>query len=155
MNTPTTIFRSLIIRLGIYLSAVVVAYLLASVTATQSVISSLGSMGVDVSFADRITMTLQDIAGMSDLFLPMVAFALLAAFMASALICRWWGRWRIPIYMLAGAVALVMIHLTLNLAFAVTPIAVARTSTGLLLQAISGAAGGFTYLYLISRQTSP
>jgi len=154
MNARIAIIRSLMTRLGIYLLAVAVAYVLASLTATQSVISSLDRMGVDVSFAGRISMTLQDIAGMSNLLLPMVAFALLAAFLVSALLCHWWGQWRIPLYVLAGAVALVMIHLTLNLAFGVTPIAVARTGGGLLLQAMAGAVGGFTYLYLMSRQKS-
>ena len=54
---------------------------------------------------------------------------------------------------LAGAVGLVAIHLLLHLAFGVTPIAIARSTGGLLLQALAGAVGGFTYLFLISRQS--
>lgn len=148
MNNWQIITRFLTIRLAIYLAAVVVAYLLASVAATQSVVSSLAAMGVDLDFAERVDMTLNDIAGMAGMFLPMVAFGLLIAFMAAALVCRYWAGWRVPLYILAGATALVCIHLGLNLAFGITPVAVARTSGGLATQALAGAAGGLTYVAL-------
>jgi hypothetical protein len=139
-------------RLLAWLLAVAVAYVLASVTATQSVIGSLARMGVDVPFGDRLAMTLQDLAGMANMFLPMVAFALLVAFMTAALLCRRLGRWRLALYALAGATALVMIHVVLQLAFGLTPIAVARTAGGLAMQGLAGAAGGICYILLVRRQ---
>ena len=139
-------------RLLIWLLAVVVTYVLASLTATQAVIAELAGMGVVVPPADRAVMSLQDILGMANMFLPMVAFALLVAFMTAALLSRWLSRWRLPLYLLAGAVAVVCIHLGLHLAFGITPVAIARSGFGLLLQALAGAAGGFTYLALIRRQ---
>jgi hypothetical protein len=148
MNNWLVIIRFLGTRLAIYLSAVAVAYLLASVTATQSVISSLSGMGVNLGFTERAAMTLRDIRGMAGMFLPMVAFGLLIAFMATALICRYLGQWRLPLYIIAGATALVCIHLALNLAFSITPVAIARTPGGLLLQGIAGAGGGLTYVFL-------
>jgi len=151
MNNWLSIIRFLGIRLAIYLAAVVAAYLLASVMATQSVISSLSDMGVDVSFTERAAMTLQDIGGMAGMFLPMIAFGLLIAFMAVGLICHYWNHWRTPLYIIAGAAALVCVHLALNLAFGITPVAIARTVTGLGLQAIAGAFGGYTYIYLSGR----
>jgi len=151
MNNWLSIIRFLGIRLAIYLAAVVVAYLLASVVATQSVVSSLSGMGVDLSFAERATMTLRDIGGMAGMFLPMIAFGLLIAFMATALICHYWNQWRTPLYIIAGAAALVCVHLALNLAFCITPVAIARTTTGLGLQALAGAVGGYTYVYLSGR----
>jgi hypothetical protein len=151
MNNWLALIRFLGTRLAIYLSAVVVTYLLASITATQSVVSSLSGMGVALGFGERIAMTLQDISGMAGMFLPMVAFGLLIAFMIAALICRYRGQWRFPLYILAGATALVGIHLALNLAFGITPVAIARTTGGLLLQAVAGAAGGLTYV-LLSRK---
>ena len=151
MNNWLSIIRFLAIRLAIYLSAVVVAYLLASIMATQSVISSLSGMGVDLSFAERATMTLHDIGGMAGMFLPMIAFGLLIAFMATALICHYWNQWRTPLYIIAGAAALVCVHLALNLAFGITPVAIARTTTGLGLQALAGAVGGYAYVYLSGR----
>jgi len=148
MNQWIPLIRFLGKRLAIYLSAVVATYLLAAVTATQSVVSSLAGMGVELSLDQRLSMTLTDIAGMAGMFLPMVAFGLLVAFMATALICRYMNRWRIPLYVIAGAAAVVCIHLLLHLAFGITPVAVARTAGGLVLQAIAGAVGGLTYVLL-------
>lgn len=100
--------------------------------------------------ADRLAMSLRDIAGMAPMFLPMVAFALLVAFMTAALLGRWLRRWRLPLYLLAGATGLVCIHLGLHLAFGITPVAIARSGAGLLVQGIAGGVGGLTYLALIS-----
>ncbi|MEE4218099.1 MAG: hypothetical protein V2I48_10850 [Xanthomonadales bacterium] len=135
-------------KLGIYLAAVLTAYLLASASATQSVVASLSSMGVPVGLGDRVVMTLGDVVGMAGMFLPLVAFALLVAFLFTALLCRWLGRWRTPLYLLAGATALVAMHLAMNLAFDLTPVAIARSTFGLLVQGAAGAAGGFVYVRL-------
>ena len=134
-------------KLAAYLLAVIVAYTLASITATQSVIARLAEMGIDVNFADRLRMTLHDIAGMAGMFLPMIAAAFLAAFLMAALICRLLGRRPIALYILAGAVALIAIHLILNLAVGITPVAIARTMGGLLIQGLAGAVGAYLYPY--------
>jgi len=152
LETWLSTIRFLAKRLAAYLAAVAVAYLVASVTSTQAVIASLDSMGVDVGMGDRLAMSLRDISGMAPMFLPMVAFALLIAFMTVALLCRWLRRWRLPLYLLAGATGLICIHLGLHLAFGITPVAIARSGVGLLLQGIAGAIGGFVYLALITRQ---
>ena len=135
-------------KLGIYLSAVLAAYILASASATQHVVASLSSMGVAVSPADRLSMTLHDFLGMSASLLPLVAFGLLAAFLVTALLCRWLGRWRTPLYVLAGATALVAIHALMNLALGLTPVAIGRSAGGLLVQGLAGAAGGYVYIRL-------
>ena len=152
LQRDIAMMRFLITRLGVYLLAVIVGYILATIIATQSVVSSLAGMGVDVGFSDRLIMTLKDIAGMAALFLPMIAFAYLAAFLIAAMLCHWWALWRTPIYIAAGAAAVITIHLTLNLAFNVTPIAVARTTGGLLLQGLAGAVGGYLYILLTPRK---
>jgi hypothetical protein len=151
LETWLSTIRFLAKRLAAYLSAVAVAYLLASVTATQAVIASLGGMGVEVGMADRLAMSLRDIPGMAPMFLPMIAFALLIAFMTVALLSRWLRRWRLPLYLLAGATGLICIHVGLHLAFGITPVAIARTGAGLLVQGIAGALGGLVYLALIKR----
>ena len=151
-NRASTIYF-LARRLGAWLLAVAVAYVLASLAASQSVIGSLAAMGIDVPAGDQLEMMLRDILGMADMFLPMVAFALLMAFMTAALLCRWLARWRIPLYAVAGAVAVMTIHLVLHLAFGLTPIASARTTGGLALQGVAGAAGGLCYVLLVRRQS--
>lgn len=154
MNETRSIFKLLTVKLGIYLAAVLTAYVLAAITATQSVVSRLSGMGVDMSLAERLAMTLRDLAGMAGMFLPLIAFGFLAAFLFTALLCRWWGRWRVLLYIIAGAVALAAIHLALNFAFEITPVAIARSYFGLLVQALAGAAGGFTYVLLSQRFAS-
>ena len=152
-KTQSTV-RFLSVRLGIYLAAVAIAYALASLTATQAVVSRLAAMGVSVGWSERLDMSLRDLAGLAPLFLPMVAFALLVAFLGAALLCRYLPRWRYAVYFVAGASALVMIHLTLELAFGLTPIAVARTAGGLALQALAGGIGACAYRYLVRRAAS-
>ena len=148
MNQNLSIPSLLLRRLLVYLLAVGVAYGLAVAMATQSVIASLAAMGIPVSPGERLSMTVQDLAGMAPMFLPMVAFGLLCAFMTAALLCRWRAAWRIPLYVLAGAAGIVTIHLLLHLAFQITPVAAARSPGGLLLQALAGAVGGLVYISL-------
>ncbi len=152
MDSRTATIYFLARRLGAWLLAVAAAYLIASITATQAVVVELGHMGVDVPPGERALMTGKDILGMASTLLPMIAFALLVAFMAAALCCRWLERWQVAVYALAGASGLITIHLTLNLALGLTPVAIARSVGGLMLQGLAGGIGGFTYILLIRRQ---
>lgn len=145
------LIKMLLKRLGAYLLSIVVGYALATVVATQFVVASLREMGVEVGLAERLGMTLQDLQGMAGMFMPMVAFGYLVAFLAAGLICRWKPAWRTPLYVLAGAVAFITIHVSLNLAFGVHPIAVGRGIGGLLLQGVAGAAGGWVFARLMQR----
>ena len=138
-------------KLGIYLAAVFTAYLLAVAAATQHVAGQLAAMGVETGLGQRLEMTLIDVAGMAGMFLPIIAFGLLIAFLVTALLCRWLPRHRTELYVLAGATALLCIHLTLHQALGLTPVAAARTWIGLLFQGIAGAAGGFVYISLNRR----
>lgn len=154
MDNRTATISFLARRLAAWLTAVAAAYLMASVTATQAVVTELDRMGVAVPLGERAAMTGRDILGLAGTFLPMVAFALLVAFMAAALLCRWLERWQVVLYALAGAAGLITIHLALNLALGLTPVAIARTHGGLLLQGLAGAVGGLCYILLIRRQSA-
>ena len=157
MEHRLSTLRFLAGRLAAWLGAVAIAYLLAAVSATQVVVARLQGMGVAVPFAERVGMSLQDLAGMAAMFLPMIAFALLAAFLCAALLWRWLGRWfprgRPVLYFVAGAAALVTIHQSLHLAFGITPIAAARSAGGLALQGLAGGVGGLLYPFLARRFT--
>jgi hypothetical protein len=133
-------------RIGTFLLALVTAWLLASLTATQSVISSLRSMGVDISLAESLDMMARDIVALAGTFLPLIAGGYLVAFLVAWMLCLWWPRWRTVLYILAGGAALVVIHLSLKLAFGITPIAIGRTTGGLVVQGLAGAVGGYIYI---------
>jgi hypothetical protein len=138
-------------RLGVYLLAVVTAYVLAAVAATQSVVSSLLSMGLDVGLPTRLEMTIRDLWGMAGTLLPMIAAGYLVAFLVVGLLLYWRARWRTALYVAAGAAALIAIHLTLHFAFGITPVAIARTVPGLLVQGVAGAVGGYVFSSLSLR----
>jgi hypothetical protein len=138
-------------KLAIYLAAVLTTYLLATAAASLHVASRLASMGVTLDLAGRLSMILQDIAGMAGMFLPLIALALLIAFVVTALLVYLLRRGRIPLYVLAGAAAMLALHFTMNAVFGLTAVAVARSAGGLLTQALAGAVGGFVYVCLNRR----
>ena len=138
-------------KLGIYLSAVLLTYVLASVSATQHVVARLSDMGLSLDLGERLLMTAHDLGGMAGMFLPLIAFGFLAAFLVTALLHYWLKRGQTVLYVLAGATALVAIHTLLNLAFNITPVAIARNPGGMLIQGLCGAAGGYLYIFLNRR----
>jgi hypothetical protein len=135
-------------RIGAFVVALAVTYVLAVISASQHVAGSLESMGVDVDFGTRLGMIGHDLGGMATSFLPMVAVGLLIGFLVAGLLNRWLPDWRFVLYGLAGAVAMATIHLALNAAFDITPVAVARSGFGLGMQMLTGAVGGYLFARL-------
>lgn len=132
-------------RIGWFLLAVAVTYVLAVVSASQHVAASLESMGARVDFGTRLAMIGHDLVGMAGSFLPMVAVGFLVAFLVAGFLARRLPLWRPLLYALAGGVAIVTVHLALHAAFGITPVAVARTAGGLAVQGLAGAVGGYLY----------
>jgi hypothetical protein len=141
-------------NIGAWLLAVLVTYATAALAATQSVIARLADMGVAVSLADRLRTTGQDLVGMAPMFAPMIAVAFLVAFPIAALVLRWRPHWRWFGYPLAGGVALLVLHLALEAALNIVPVAVARTVLGLAVQVVCGALGGWVFLRLSPAPTT-
>jgi len=138
-------------RVGAFLSAVLVSYVLAAIAATQSVLARLPEMGVPVTFAQRISVTAHDLTGMASSYLPLIAVALLIAFLVTALVGKYLSVSRTALYMLAGGVAVVCIHLGLEAAFGIAPVAATRTVLGLLVQGLAGAVGGYAFARISSK----
>jgi len=136
---------SVIRVLARYVLAVLVAYSLASLFSTQSVVANLGNLGVTLTWLERLRMGLQDLAGMGGIFLPVIA----TAFALALPVASWLGRkrpaWRKLLFALAGAVGLIAVHLSLQAAFDIIPIAGARSALGLCAQALAGAIGGYIF----------
>ena len=132
-------------RIGSFVLAVAVTYLLAVISASQHVAASLESMGAEVDLGTRLQMIVHDLGGMATSFLPMLVIGFVIAFLVAALLLRWLPRYRYLLYGLAGAAAVATIHLALQAAFDITPVAVARSTGGLIVQALCGAVGGYLY----------
>lgn len=131
--------------LAAYSWAVLVAYILAVIFATQFVVASLIGMGVDVSWAQRLEMSFRDIVGMTSIFLPLVAIGFLIALGAAGILSRRNRSRRTVLFALAGAIAMIAIHMALKHTFDISLIAVARSLVGLFSQALAGAVGGYCY----------
>jgi len=133
---------SVIRILGGYIIAVLVTYTLASLFSTASVVASLYDMDIPVSPLQFLRMSLKDLAGMAGAFLPMIAVAFAIALPVAAWLGRRQPAWRIAWFALAGATALITVHVSLEAAFDIILVAGARSSLGLIAQALSGVAGG-------------
>ncbi len=131
--------------LSAYLAAVITAYATATIAHTQWVLWSLGRMGVSVGVGDRLAATGHDLLGMAGSYLPIIAVGLAIAFPVGALAARALPRLRWLAYPLAGGVALLAIHVILHQLLEVTPIAAARTTLGLTVQAMCGVLGGWVF----------
>ena len=129
-------------------AAVLASYALACFAATQSVVGRLGDMGIPVSLAERLQMSGQDLLGMAGLFLPLIAVGLLLAFLVAGFLGRRSPQRRTVLFILAGAMAMISIHLALQWSFDITLVAVARSPLGLLSQALAGAAAGYLFTRL-------
>jgi hypothetical protein len=133
-----------------YAIAVLTTYVLASLCSTQSVVASLAGMGIALTWTERLHMSGHDLLGLTGSFLPLTA----AGFAIALPVASWLGRrrpaWRRILLALAGATAVIAIHLALRAAFGITPMAGARSLPGLITQALTGATGG--YVFAVSRR---
>ncbi len=137
---------------GAFFAAVVVAYLLGAIVSTQTILQNVVAMEVPVGWGDRIGATLHDLGGMAPTYLPIIAVGFLVAFPLTALIVRFRPNLRSIGYVLAGAVAVLAIHLAMQALLGMHPLPTTRTVLGLLLQGAAGAAGGYAFVR-ITRQS--
>jgi len=133
---------------GAYLLAVVATTALGSVAATQFVLADLRTMQVDVPLSVRFATTFHDIVGISPTFAPIVAGALLVAFLIAALLTRFVPlperRW----YLVGGFVATIAVLLLIKSLLGGSPIAGAKGSFGLVAQGLAGLFGGWVFAKL-------
>ncbi|MBT8078135.1 MAG: hypothetical protein KJO31_06130 [Gammaproteobacteria bacterium] len=135
-------------RILTFLGAALVTYVLAALLASNSALDSIVALGLPISLGQRLSANVHDLLGMATSFLPLVVIALLIAFLVASLAARRLPGLRLPLFALAGAVAIVGIHVTLKLTFDITPIAAARTAGGLLMQGAAGAVGAYLFARL-------
>ncbi len=132
--------------LAAFVIAVLVTSVLAIMSSTMFVLGGLMELGVDIPMSEILGMLLYDLQGMSPLYGPLVGVGLLIAFLAawgvSALLPNGLRGW---VYMVAGAVAMVVMIMALEAQFGIAIVAGARSIAGLAVQALCGAVGGGLY----------
>jgi hypothetical protein len=131
-----------------FLIATIFAFVLASLFHSQFVMAELTSVGVNISFNDRLSMSLDDLIGLYSTYGVVIAISLLLGFAVAALLMK---RFTIPssiLYVTAGgcgiAAALLTMHPILNITF----IAGAQSTLGFISQCVAGAMGGWLYINL-------
>lgn len=134
-----------------FVIAVVVAYVLAVLMYTQLNLANVVEMGLEVTMADRAGAALHDLAGMLPLYASIIAVAFLIAFPVARLILIWVPQLRTLAYVLAGFAAIYTVDFALGalLTSGTHPLAVTRTTVGLLSQCVAGAIGGYVFVRLL------
>lgn len=128
-----------------WLMAVLTATLLGSIVQTQFNLVSLVNLDVVIPLGTWLLTTLQDIFSFGVLYAILIGIALAIGFSVAALLTRRFSVSRQCMFVLAGAVAVLVLLATLNAALPMTPIAATRNSLALVLMALAGAPAGWVY----------
>ncbi len=128
-----------------FFPAVVAAYLLASLLATQTILHNLQNMGMPVTLREYVHASLHDMLGLATSYLPLMLLAFLLALPVAAGLSRLLPRLRFVFFPLAGFAAVISIHLVMRQVLGVNGIAAARETAGLLLQGLGGLFGGYLF----------
>ena len=131
--------------LAAYAGAVTGAFLLGSILATQFILGNVADMGMDVSLGVRLQATLHDIGGLASTYLPLIAVTFLIALLIATGLLKVFPSRPGLLYLLAGGLALVSLHLTMKAVLGLTGVAATRTAAGLLSQGLAGVLGGYIF----------
>jgi hypothetical protein len=128
-----------------FIPAVLGAYVTGSILATQVILARLQAMAVPVTLRDRLQASWHDILGLSDTYLPLMLLAFAIAMPLAVALSNYVPRIRVLLYGLAGAAAVMAIHLIIKAVLGVNGIAAVRELHGLLLQGLAGCFGGYLF----------
>ena len=135
-----------------WLAAVITTTVLGVIFQTQNIITRLEGVGADISVGERLSMTAYDVMRLGSLYGIFIALALIIAFLAGGLVFRFAKFGRPVIYVVAGAIAmLVMLFSMREVFFGVPLIAGARSGIEIAMQMLAGGVGG--YVFARVRQT--
>ncbi|TGY90571.1 hypothetical protein E5163_05475 [Marinicauda algicola] len=129
-----------------WLAAVVGMAATGVVVQTQFVLGALADVGADITLADRMEMTVDDLAGFGPTYAVFIAIGFAIAFFAGWLVIRYARLPRPLVHAVAGAACMgLMLVLMEQVFFGVPVIAGARSAAGFSAQAALGALWGFIY----------
>ena len=132
-----------------FLAAVAVTYLVAVLGYTQLNLANLVEMGVSVPGGVRFESAIHDLLGMTSLYLPIIVVALLLVFGIARIALIWLSELSTLGYIVGGFVALYVVDFALGQLMGTHPLAVTRTTVGLLSQCLAGGLGGYTFAAIL------
>ena len=140
---------------GGFIVSLLVLIVLGSIASTHFVLQALSDIGTEIPFADRMSMTLQDIVGIAPLYGVIFGVGLLIAFLVAIFVTRLAPSLRWLVYLVAGGTAMAVTLITLQVAFdGIMPISGARSAAGFIAQIFAGAIAGYVFARLTPRQTT-
>ena len=142
-------------RIGAFVASVLAVYVLAALVSTQMTLNNVVALGLPVTVADRFAAALHDLAGLAPTYVPLIAISLLIAFPIMALVARFVPVPRTLGFVLAGAVALLVVHLAMYAVLGMHPLPVTRSVIGLAGQVAAGAVGGLAFAVLTRKARPP
>jgi hypothetical protein len=134
-----------------FILAVLITFLVASVSHSQFVLWELAKVGAEINFTTRVSASLQDIIGFLPSYAAVIAVGLLIGFSISARIKSKFNSAFLGWYPIAGGLSLLTIHAAMYPILEITLIAGARSSAGLVMQIIAGLIGGWLFYRLRKR----
>lgn len=135
--------------LAAFCGAVLLMAGLGTAVQTQFVLAALEAVGARIAFADRLSMTLDDLAGFAPIYAAVAALGFLVAFLVAGAVARRLKPLRGLIYAVAGAAAIAAaLFLMREVFFGVPPIAGARSLAGQVAQILCGALAGALFAWI-------
>lgn len=140
---------------GSFIATLLILIILGSIASTHFVLLGLSDLGVEIPLSDRLSMTLQDILGIAPMYGAIFGLGLIIAFVVAIFVTQLAPSLRWFVYLVAGATAMAVTLMTLQLAFdGIMPISGARTAGGFIAQVAVGAIAGYVFARLTPRQTA-
>jgi uncharacterized membrane protein YadS len=131
-----------------FLIAVIFAFVLASLFHSQFVMAELISVGVDISFNDRLSMSLDDLLGLYPTYGLVIAVSLLIAFVITTLLVKFFKLPSSILYFIGGGLGVATALLAMHPLLDTSLIAGARSTFGFICQSLAGAMGGWAFNHL-------
>ena len=140
-----------------FFTAVAVTYVLAVLGYTQLNLANLIELGVDISPEVRLAAAIHDLLGMSEVYFPILAVFSLIAYGLASFFAAVLKELRFLIFVTAGLLVPLAIDFLftfslwgLNVVQDTHPIAVTRTTAGLLSQSAACAIGSLLFCSMVS-----
>ena len=136
-------------RIWAWLIATIVCTGLAAFMSSQLVLNALPDPEGQIGFSERVSTFIYDVHHFGSLYGIFIFVAFLIAFLAGGILRRFVKFGRPIVYMTAGAMAMLIMLVSMKqVFFGVAIVAGARDAFGLGLQMLAGAVGGYVFAYL-------
>jgi hypothetical protein len=147
LSTTKTFMNKLIILLH-FIIASLLTVVSACILQTQMVLLGLSDINIDISWADRLSMSWQDLLGLLPSYGVVVTIGLAIGFSVAKLISKKTSLRTSYLYIIAGGFTMTAILLAMQPILGVTLLAGARSTLGVSLQVLAGLVGGYCFMRL-------